>query len=362
VGIIRLFLALAVVYGHVHQYVPGMKFITGDIAVESFFVISGFYMALVLNTKYDAAATLTFYKARLLRLMPTYYLVVIFALLAGLLLQITGHSPLPWGSWADGTALSTSGKALMAFLNTTVLGQELPLFLVGDGSGGLHWSTNFTQSDHLVWRFMLNPPAWSLSLELFFYLLAPFLVRRHLNVLIAIVVASFAIRFGLKYGYSLDHDPWTYRFFPVELGIFLLGSISYKVYQKYVKDKDLEKYKFLILASAYGFWIVAPYIPQFKPIFYPIVTALMIPYVFHISKRNAKDRKIGELSYPVYICHWPIMLVFDSLGYFGAEGPMRQLIMLPTVVAVAYCIYRYFEEPIEKARQNLISKRLSVEA
>jgi peptidoglycan/LPS O-acetylase OafA/YrhL len=182
--------------------------------------------------------------------------------------------------------------------------------------------------------------------------------RKKLSILLCMVFASFVLRFGLKYAAGLDHDPWTYRFFPIEIGIFLLGSASYKVYDQHVKNLDLSRYKYMIFGAAYSFWIVAPYVPHFKPIFYPIVTAMMIPFVFNLSKRNASDRKIGELSYPVYICHWPIMLVFDSLGYFGASGPIRQLIMLPTVIAIAYCIYRFFEEPIERARQRLIATRL----
>jgi peptidoglycan/LPS O-acetylase OafA/YrhL len=49
-GTLRLFLALSVAFGH---FGMPLGLLTSDIAVQSFFVISGFYMALVLNEKYE---------------------------------------------------------------------------------------------------------------------------------------------------------------------------------------------------------------------------------------------------------------------------------------------------------------------
>ena len=51
-GLLRFCLALAVVAAHTHQRLFPFQMISGFYAVKVFFVISGFYMALILNEKY----------------------------------------------------------------------------------------------------------------------------------------------------------------------------------------------------------------------------------------------------------------------------------------------------------------------
>ena len=81
----------------------------------------------------------------------------------------------------------------------------------------------------MLWTFLLDPPAWTLGVELTFYLIAPFILRgRALKYLLAIIVVSFLIKAGLSVA-KLNYDPWTYRFFPAELGFFILGSVAYKI-------------------------------------------------------------------------------------------------------------------------------------
>ena len=78
-GTLRFLLALVVAYGH---FAVPLSFPTSDIAVQSFFVISGFYMALVLNEKYGPGSYWLFISNRLLRLWPAYFVVLILSLAA----------------------------------------------------------------------------------------------------------------------------------------------------------------------------------------------------------------------------------------------------------------------------------------
>src|SRR3954451_14766869 len=75
-GSLRLYLALSVVLAHFG--IP-LGFPTSDVAVQSFFVISGFYMALVLNEKYGPGCYWLFISNRLLRLWPTYAVVLVLS-------------------------------------------------------------------------------------------------------------------------------------------------------------------------------------------------------------------------------------------------------------------------------------------
>src|SRR5262245_48480055 len=77
-GMVRVALAMAVVLWHLP--LPSYKFLSGGLAVQAFFIISGFYMALVLNGKYKDVGL--FYSNRLLRLFPTYFVMVALTIVA----------------------------------------------------------------------------------------------------------------------------------------------------------------------------------------------------------------------------------------------------------------------------------------
>ena len=69
-GSLRLILALSVFLAYTgHPF----RLVHGGIAVEAFFIISGFYMALVINEKYSGFHTphgFLVYQSRILRLAP----------------------------------------------------------------------------------------------------------------------------------------------------------------------------------------------------------------------------------------------------------------------------------------------------
>lgn len=82
-GTLRLLLALAVVLFHSGPFVfTGSDWVGGIVAVEGFFVVSGFYMALVLHQRYGGRLR-DFYANRLLRLFPLYWAALALYLVAG---------------------------------------------------------------------------------------------------------------------------------------------------------------------------------------------------------------------------------------------------------------------------------------
>ena len=80
-GTLRILLALSVAYGHAGMFF-GFPLVPGDTAVQAFYAISGFYMALVLNEKYrpDNSTYLLFIGNRFARLFPAYAVVLISTL------------------------------------------------------------------------------------------------------------------------------------------------------------------------------------------------------------------------------------------------------------------------------------------
>ena len=76
-GSLRLLLAISVLIAHSGP-ISGFSLIGGIEAVEIFFIISGFYMALILNTKYVGVNSYyLFITNRFLRIFPTYWLVLL---------------------------------------------------------------------------------------------------------------------------------------------------------------------------------------------------------------------------------------------------------------------------------------------
>ena len=64
-GFFRVILAIAVVLTH-SQSLLGYTLLGGELAVEAFYIISGFYMSMILNEKYSS--NYLFYTNRALRL------------------------------------------------------------------------------------------------------------------------------------------------------------------------------------------------------------------------------------------------------------------------------------------------------
>ena len=79
-GLIRLLLSIAVVVTHTGTFF-GLRLTGGVIAVQSFYMISGFYMTLVLSEKYKNPNSLwLFWSKRILRLWPVYFVTLLFTL------------------------------------------------------------------------------------------------------------------------------------------------------------------------------------------------------------------------------------------------------------------------------------------
>ena len=358
-GIIRVFLALAVVYGHIHGKVPGVKWLTGDTAVQVFFVVSGFYMALVLTEKYNTPqARVAFYKNRLLRLYPTYFAVMALAAIAGIISYRASGPPLSIAQWVGPESLANlPSRIWFGIANFTVIGQDFTLFQFVNDTGAVGWTENFRNhiGPNSAWEYIIDPPAWSLSLELMFYAIAPFMNRFNTRWLIGVACLSFGLRAYLWFGLGLNFDPWTYRFFPTELLFFVLGMLAYRFYKDRVEAKvETDRAKFG-LYLAYAFLVIAPYVkyPWFG---YGVAMAVLIPYVFHASRHSERDRNFGELSYPIYISHWPIMVAFESQHFFGLGEVPKAVLMLGTTTFVAWLLHKFLELPIEQLRRSNAKK------
>ena len=85
-GLLRVLLAVSVFMTHAPQsgLTRGLRGFGGSNAVELFFLVSGFYIALILDKSYSTR--MGFYKNRVLRLFPIYYIICGLVLIQAVLL------------------------------------------------------------------------------------------------------------------------------------------------------------------------------------------------------------------------------------------------------------------------------------
>jgi peptidoglycan/LPS O-acetylase OafA/YrhL len=224
-------------------------------------------------------------------------------------------------------------------------------------NGNLYFTSNFANSHLPLHSFLFIPQAWTLGLELTFYLVAPYIVRKGFKTVITLIVMSFLLRLYIYNILCFQNDPWTYRFFPTEIMFFLLGYISYRINLK-IKELSIPK---SINASVLLFIIIFTITYQYLPLInigfspftlnemiYFISITFSIPILFNYLKNYKLDNKIGELSYPVYISHMLILMVCNILPFiFFKSGWVIAIITL----IVSFLLNKLIAIPFESFRQ-----------
>jgi peptidoglycan/LPS O-acetylase OafA/YrhL len=313
-GILRLFLALSVIAGHSSSTVFGFSGVGAFQAVQCFFVISGFYMAMVLNGKYRETAPSVFYANRARRLLPTYYIGIILAL------AVSWQTVL-----SDFMNLSVPLRVMFLVQNSFIFGQDLSYIICNPVGAGCASPIALT----------LNPPTWSIAAELVFYCVAPFLLKgigRTFLLFSAGLIYHFLLN-GIPFPlYTIDlfqpltRDSLAYFLYGSSFMFFGAGALSYHL----SKDSKLSYY-FVGLPALVALSYVNPPLPSWQLLLF----ALSVPLIFQITARNRVDRFIGELSYPVYIVHFPLLLLLRQLDASLLES--WRIATIGTVLAVSSC-------------------------
>lgn len=360
-GLLRLLLAFAVVIAH---SAPLYGFVgIGAQAVPAFFIISGFYMNLVLATRYlrTRNGIRKFYFNRFIRLFPIYWVTVIIVLMLAMIPQ-SGSSPffdrivfqagnaadraLAGGTpslWAGIPNLLMIGSDILRLFTFSVKSQQLMLV---DGS-------TYNQAGFIdLGQILIIPPIWSLGVELVCYLAVPFLSRLKTAPLAAIFFAATLIQYAwYAWAYSMS-VAWSHLPFWYNAPYFILGMLAYRIYDHTITLRI----SFRIALSLIPFVIWGLY-PTLTASFTRdwmmwaqwliwLPYALAIPALFSLTKNSAVDGKIGDLSYPVYITHtlfaWPAV----------AFGSSQALVAIAASCIASLLLIRLVDVPVAKFKNR----------
>lgn len=327
-------MALSVIAGHSRSTVFYFNGIGAWYAVNLFFIISGFYMAMVLNEKYKDTPVVTFYKSRALRLYPTYFVGILLSLI------ISG------GFYYDAfISLVDKSKIFFLLQNFFIFGQDA-VYLVCSPmkSGACQNPVSMT----------INPPAWSLSVELIFYVVAPFIVKSPKRTFIYFATGIFYLLVinKLTYPISITHfsiaqgASFFYYWYPSSFVFFAMGVFGYQFSKGMVNN-----YYILAIAS----FVAASYTVTIMPLWQMAAIGMAIPALFSITRKNKFDRMVGEMSFPAYILHFPILTYFER----NAEHlkGLFSYISIGSMVSICSCLlgmvlYMTMERKIDKFRHE----------
>ena len=308
---------------------PSYPFSSAYLAVDLFFVLSGF----VLSHAYDAPLARgmpvsEFMARRFARLYPAY----IFGLFLGVAAFFIT---------AERISIEKFGAALIS----GALLVPLPISLSKEPP-----------------IFPLDGPAWSLFLELLvnaaFAFLFLRLSRRALTAIIlvsSLILVAFAGTYGnLNLGWDA---PNFWGGFPRASFSFFAGIFLHRLWPEGLKRLGM-------LVMGLGIVALALPIPAAGHARYDLLFVLLLGPAtvaagagLHLSGLPARVAQIcGEISYPLYIIHVPIVIVLKSAmrDWTSPQTFCGDAIALPLLLFAAYLLVRFYERP---ARQYIQSFR-----
>lgn len=346
VGLFRLVLAFAVLAGH--TAVMDLDILSGDLAVRAFFIISGFYMSLILTGRYQGKPWSVFYTNRMLRLYPAYLVVMVAQ---ACVLMVWDIHPFAVRDVVL-FAYTEGGLIPVAHLltNVFVFGQEAMFWLGLDIQGGtLFWDVPGGSKPSAFTMSML-PQAWALSVEFYFYLLAPFLVRLRGMALFGLLMASLALRVFILDAHP-DYEDFAQRFFPAQMYLFIAGILSFRIYERIKGAKVLKAVGMVMLAAVIGWAFGYGAAPEaWRAQFFLVLVFLAAPAVFGLTVKNGLDRLLGRISYPFYLLHFLVIAVYEQVA-----DDYSPAVLILWVVACSMIVLFAVEHPVDRIRQRLLA-------
>lgn len=357
--------ALVVILFHGFEtYIPffGTQHINhGYLAVDFFFVLSGFVIGYAYDDRWDKMSTWSFFKRRLIRLHP----MVVAGTLFGACLFFFGES--------DYFSL-IGGTEPWKFFLCIVLG--LLMIPAGTGLDIRGWGE--TNS--------LNGPNWSLTFEYIGNILYAFVLRRLPTVVLGMLcVASAFLTMNLalgwdvfgffaqpKYdvigGWSITPDQM-YVGFSRLLYPFLCGLLISRLLPKFITKENPSGSP---LGIRGGFWwaslllVVLFAVPQIggkscvaDGLYQVFAIVVMFPVIVLIGagskttdKRSAKwCETLGNLSYPLYITHFPLMYMQMAWVSSHKDSPVWHHVVLNlgillVAIGIAWAFLKLYDEPV----------------
>lgn len=287
-GSFRLLLALLVVGSHL--YPPWFFYPAASVYV--FFVLSGYWISRLYDRKYQETAqpAFAFWLGRIKRLMPIFWV--------NLLLSLCAIAFTKLSVWPHMQAFSLSEWLEFLLREVLLLGYHLR-------------------------EVILLVPAWSLDVEAQFYLSVPlwaWLLGKAANMPTSGQQVGKWALIGLGIGCLVVVQPTVFRDTLMGyLAYFILGWLLYclpTTHKKWAIRSAIFCVIVLLLhylAPSLYQWVSARPATNYYHVFNFTLPLILLPFIsWNVRQPSPRwDWFCGRLSYPIYLFHWPCVLLFE---------------------------------------------------
>jgi len=330
---LRGFAAISVVLFHIGHWlhVPMLASNSG-LAVDFFFCLSGYVLALAYQHRFEAGMTnLQFLRVRLVRLMPLIVLGTLVSFAFVVMRMTVKHESVP----AQATVLALAFGLL-----------NLPYFGASKSLGGPQ-------------VFPLNGPQYSLFLEVLVNIFWSATRRvRPLEFALAVAALSFV---GVGWmGFGGDETANFWRGLP-RVGLsFFLGVAAFHLDRRTGGRLKRD----LVFWGAAAVMVLLFYFPRPLPFGVALAWVVVVAPVLVLSgagvrltsRANAAALLLGELSYPIYALHYPIFCWVNGVYQIAArrQDPAAESVAVIAAVLIgSYAALQLFDKPI----RSILSRR-----
>lgn len=341
--------ALVVVLFHILEIYSGGDHVKqvinhGYLAVDFFFMLSGYVMAHAYDDRWDKMTLKDFFIRRLIRLHP----MIIFGMTVGAVCFYFGES---------GFFPKIAGTPLWQMLLVFVIGCTLiPLPPSMDIRG---------------WNEMhpLNGPAWSLFFEYIANLLHALVLRKLSKAMLALFVFIAGVALvhyavtspsgDLIGGWSLEPQQlrigFTRLLFPYMAGMLLRRVVKVSGSKNTFFICSLLLVLFLSFPRVGGYdrlWVNGLYDSLTLILVFPVIIYLGAVGGVRHAFTEGLCNFLGNISYPIYIIHYPVAYVFYA-WVFNNNIPLGQgfavgIVMFVFCIGLSYAALKFYDEPLRK--------------
>lgn len=326
---LRAIAVLLVIFNHI-----GLSFFSGGyIGVDVFFVISGYLITLILTHDIQSKrfSIARFYKKRVVRLAPAYFTVLSIVSIIAWQVMLPGELT----QYFDSVIYATLLMANIYMRNE-----------VGD---------YFSQSAESIPLLHL----WSLGVEEQFYIFWPLLLwmfvakvpRKYMWAVITTLIVTLLIYAQYELTKSADKAYYSMLVRAFEL---LIGALIGFLPQLKLPKKIAQG---LVWASLSVLFAAATYFNKQTPFpgamaLIPCLTTALIIYLGQCSPSNNVllsnrfSSWIGKISYPLYLWHWPIIVLFGI--YMRPLNAENQAVIVLLSIILAFLTYKLVEKPAKR--------------